>query len=112
MSDNLAQVYNYVNRKLSCKGGVGLLKDDKGVITDNSQLIASILNEYFNTLFSRDNGQMPITAISRCADTDKLKQCKNLYFNKKFVIIYKFTIQQLITSSFTFYFTNVWSVGL
>ena len=36
-SDNVGQFYNYANRKLSCRGGVGLLKDDEGVITDDSQ---------------------------------------------------------------------------
>ena len=41
--DNLGQFYNHVNRKLSSKGGVGPLKDDKGVITD-SQSKATILN--------------------------------------------------------------------
>ena len=34
--DNLEKLYNYVNRKLSCKGDVGPLMDDKGVITDDS----------------------------------------------------------------------------
>ena len=71
--DNLGQFYSYVNRKLYCKVAVGPLKDDKGVIIDDSQSKASILNEYFSTVFRRDNGQMPTTAISRCADFDKLQ---------------------------------------
>ena len=82
-SDNLGQFYNYVNRKLSYKGGVGPLKDDEGVNTDDSQSKASILNEYFSTVFSRDNGQMPTTAISRCADADKLQ---SMYFTRDMVL--------------------------
>ena len=33
-SDNLGQFYNYVNRKLSCKGGVGSLNLTK--VSDDS----------------------------------------------------------------------------
>ena len=43
-SNNLGQFYNYVNIKLSCKDGVSPLKNNKGIITDDSQWKASILN--------------------------------------------------------------------
>ena len=59
------------------------MKDDKGVITDDSQSKASILNEYFSTVFSRDNGQMPTTSINRCADDDKLQ---SMYFSRNMVL--------------------------
>ena len=65
------------------QGGVGPLKNDEGVNTDDSQSKASILNEYFSTVFSRDNGQMPTTAINRCADDDKLQ---SMYFTRYMVL--------------------------
>ena len=80
-SDSLGQLCNYVHGKLFCKSGH--LKDDKGVITDDSRSQASILNEYFSTVISRDNGQMPTTAISRCADADKLQ---SMYFTRDIVL--------------------------
>ena len=62
--DNLGQFYNYVNRKLSCQGDIGPLKHDKGIIADDSQSKSSIINEYFSTVFSMDDGQMPTTTAN------------------------------------------------
>ena len=62
------------------KGGVGSLMGDTCVITDDSQSKASILHDYFSTVFSRDNGQMNTTAITRCADADKLQ---SMYFTRE-----------------------------
>ena len=59
------------------------MKDDEGVITDDSQSKASILNDYFGIVFSRDNEQMPTTGISRCADADKLQ---NMYFTLDMIL--------------------------
>ena len=57
--------------------------DDKCIITDDSLLKASILNEYISTAFSRDNGQKPITVTIRCADADKFQ---NMCFTSDMVL--------------------------
>ena len=58
-SKNIGSFYRFVNRKLSCKTGVGPLKSETGdIITDDTSK-ASILNEYFCNVFTADDGNTP-----------------------------------------------------
>jgi len=58
-SNNLGNFYRYVNQKLSCRSGVGSLTNKKGdhVTTDVDK--ANILNEYFGSVCTTDNGIIP-----------------------------------------------------
>ena len=58
-SNNLGNFYRYVNNKLSCRSGVGSLTNKKGdhVTTDADK--ANILNEYFGSVCTNDNGIIP-----------------------------------------------------
>jgi len=51
--------YRFVNGKLSCKSGVGPLKTDcDQLILDDTEK-AEILNNYFMSIFTADNGNLP-----------------------------------------------------
>jgi len=59
-ANNLGKFYSFVNKKLSCKSGVGTLLDsDKNTVTDDSGK-AELLNEFFASVGMADNGK-PLT---------------------------------------------------
>lgn len=59
-SNNIGSFYRFVNSKLSCRHGVGALTNDKGeVITDDSER-ANLLNSYFSSVCTVDDGTVPI----------------------------------------------------
>ena len=51
--------YKFVNKKLSSKTGVAPLRDSQGNLTLSDLEKATILNEYFQSAFTIDNGLMP-----------------------------------------------------
>jgi len=56
---NVGCFYRYVNKKLSCKSGVGPLRSDSGnIITDDASK-ANLLNNYFQSVFTVDDGNLP-----------------------------------------------------
>jgi len=56
---NIGTFYRYINRRLSCKSGVGPLKSPTGeTVTDDTKK-AALLNDYFSSVFTRDNGVCP-----------------------------------------------------
>lgn len=57
--DNLGTFYRFVNRKLSCRSGVGPLKTDSGdlILDDNRK--AEALNNYFTSVLTVDDGVLP-----------------------------------------------------
>jgi len=57
-SNNLGEFYRFVNKKLSCKSGVGALFDpatNKSVLADQDK--ATLLNDYFSSVGVKDNGK-------------------------------------------------------
>jgi len=57
-SNNLGKFYRFVNKRLSCKSGVGALSDqtsNKTVLTDQGK--ANVLNDYFTSVGMKDNGK-------------------------------------------------------
>ena len=57
-SNNLGKFYRFVNKRLSCKSGVGALFDqtsNKTVLTDQGK--ANVLNDYFTSVGVKDNGK-------------------------------------------------------
>jgi len=68
-SDNLGKFYRYVNNKMSCRSGVGALINKAGehVTTDIEK--SNVLNEYFSSVCTKDNGITPPFNISIPSDT-------------------------------------------
>jgi len=58
-SKNIGSFYHFVNRKLSCRTGVGPLKSETGGIITDDTTKASALNEYFCNVFTVDDGNTP-----------------------------------------------------
>ena len=58
-SGNLGKFYKFVNRKLSCKSGVGPLRSSDGSIVVSDVDKASLLNEYLASVCTIDNGIIP-----------------------------------------------------
>ena len=57
--NNAGTFFNFINNKLSCKRGLGALNNDNGnVITDDSER-ANLLNDYFVSMCTSDNGIIP-----------------------------------------------------
>ena len=58
-SNNLGNFYKYVNNRLSCHTGVGVLRDNNGSLyaTDDSK--AELLNNYFSSVSTKDDGVLP-----------------------------------------------------
>ena len=59
LKSNLGAFYRYVNRKLHSSSGVGILKSSAGdMIIDGSEK-ATLLNNYFSSVFTQDDGNRP-----------------------------------------------------
>jgi len=56
---NLGSFYRYINKKLSSKTGVGVLKDASGNLLQDDADKAARLNDYFSSVFTDDNEVMP-----------------------------------------------------
>jgi len=70
-SKNLGQFYRHVNSRLSCKSGVAPLRRTDGTYIADNQEKANILNEFFGSVFTKDNGIDPHFS-SRVEGNDKL----------------------------------------
>lgn len=58
-SGDIGQFYKHVNRRLSCPSGVAsLIGADGGVITNDDRK-ASMLNEYFASVCTSNDGTLP-----------------------------------------------------
>ena len=53
---NLGNFYKYANKKLNGSNGIAPLRDKDGRIVNSNSEKASLLNEYFSSVFTRDNG--------------------------------------------------------
>ena len=58
-SGNLGSFYKYVNSKTSYKSGVAPLMDNSGNLLGNDSDKTRLLNNYFASVFVKDNGLMP-----------------------------------------------------
>ena len=57
--DNLGSFYRFVNKRLSCKSGIGPLRTSNNcVVTDDCEK-AKMFSEYFSSVFTFDNGIVP-----------------------------------------------------
>jgi len=58
-------VNNFVNRRLSSKDSVGALKDEQNVILSDNSDKAELLNNYFGSVCTVDDGKLP--KVDKCA---------------------------------------------
>jgi len=58
-SNNIGTLYNHVNKKLSNRTKIGVLKTSDGNSVSTDAEKAEILNEYFCSVCTQDNGQNP-----------------------------------------------------
>ena len=65
----MAPFDKHVNRKLSCKSGVGPLKKPDGTLCVNNQENADILSDYFGSVWVDDDGANPIFPSRVPSDT-------------------------------------------
>ena len=59
-SANLGMFYKYVNSKMACKSGIGSLKAADGTLLTSDTAKAELLNEYFVSVCTTDNGTLPV----------------------------------------------------
>ena len=64
--------YKYINKKSNGSNGIAPLKDKNGMLMTDNQSKAELLNEYFSSVFTCDNGiieeqwQIPRTNKAMC----------------------------------------------
>ena len=58
-ANNLGAFYKFVNKKLSSKTGIAPLLDSSGNLTVSDSERANLLNEYFHSVFTIDDGNLP-----------------------------------------------------
>ena len=68
--NNAGCFYRFVNNKLSCKRGLGALSDNKGGVIVSDAERADLLNNYFSSVCTTDNGTMPTVERSVPADVE------------------------------------------
>ena len=70
-SNNLGAFYRFVNKNLSSKSGIAPLKNSDGKLFTDDGERATLLNEYFHSIFTKDNGNQPLFA-SRFKNSDQV----------------------------------------
>ena len=58
--NNAGSFYRFVNNKLSCRRGLGALHNNMGDVIVSDAERADLLNSYFSSVCTTDNGIMPI----------------------------------------------------
>ena len=58
--NNAGSFYRFVNKKLSCRRGLGALHNNMGDVIVSDAERADLLNSYFSSVCTTDNGIMPI----------------------------------------------------
>jgi len=67
-NNNAGCFFRFVNRKLSCKSGLGALINDDGDIVTSDIDRANLLNDYFASMCTTDDGSKP--AFDRVVEDD------------------------------------------
>jgi len=58
-ADNIGSFYKFVNDRLTCSTGSATLKDNAGNAVTSDTDKAELLNQYFGSVCTRDDGQLP-----------------------------------------------------
>jgi len=59
-ADNIGSLYKFVNNRLTCSTGSATLIDNAGNAVTSDTDKAELLNQYFGSVCTRDNGQCHI----------------------------------------------------
>ena len=65
VKENPKRFYSYINKKIKVKDYIKALIDSSGNVTSDSKCIANILNNYFSSVFTIENRELPVFA-TRC----------------------------------------------
>ena len=63
-ADNIGAFYNYVSKRTTYRSGIGALLDNDGDIVTDDKAKAELLNEYFASVGTVDNGVQPVCTDS------------------------------------------------
>lgn len=66
--NNAGAFYEFVNRTLACKKGIGTLRDVRGNTVIDDKQRANMLNKYFSSVCTVDDGKKPVFASSVAND--------------------------------------------
>jgi len=58
-NNNLGSFYKHINNRLSCRSGVGVLHGENGEVATSDTDKASVLNNYFSSVCTNDDGVLP-----------------------------------------------------
>ena len=58
-ANKIGNFYKYANQKLSCKSGIGALRDGLGNLISDPVTQANCFNDFFSSVFTLDNNIMP-----------------------------------------------------
>ena len=75
-ADNLGAFYSFINTKLGRKSGIPPLKLNDGTLLTSDMEKANLLNQYFESVFTNDDGKTPnfLTRIdSDCGGISDIK---------------------------------------
>ena len=70
-ANKIGDFYKYANQKLSCKSGIGALRDSFGNLISDPVTQANCFNDFFSSVFTLDNNIMP-AIIPRVPDNVSL----------------------------------------
>jgi Reverse transcriptase (RNA-dependent DNA polymerase)/Endonuclease-reverse transcriptase len=95
IKENPKKFWNFVNRNSKSRGNIESMRNSKGIVTDNKQFVAEILNKSFHSVFTNDDSAGPVNppcssqtrTDTRMSEIDItfegiLKQIQNLDPNK------------------------------
>ena len=64
----LGNFYKYVNKKLNGSNGIAPLRNENGVLVYNDTDKAVLLNDYFTSIFTKDNGLIDVSRLPNKVD--------------------------------------------
>jgi len=121
----LGSFYRFFNGKLSCrpKSGVGPLKAKSGELIVDDAKKAEMLNNYFTSVFTDDDGTLPYFTrrVDDCVDSSVdivkvMTQMKSTNtadpqgINNAFLKRLKFTLSKPLKEAYTYIFFSCWKI--
>ena len=75
-ANNLGTFYKFVNNKLTSKSGIAPLKTDNDILLTNDTDKANLLNDYFHSVFTSDDGTFPFFSTRLISDNINISDVK------------------------------------
>jgi len=67
---NVGSFYRYINKKLNGSNNIAPLRDHDGNLVYTDDQKATLLNEYFSSIYTEDNGTISLDALPEKVDGD------------------------------------------